>query len=107
MQELRDNAQDMFTHTVMDLVDNDRPFNAALTTRRFMLTPALMMFLAYHDQEVISDDTDDEGRLIIRYRDDDLDQIVYQNVDAYDVTDFDDAQNYGLDDPTAPLLRSR
>ncbi|MEO0460695.1 MAG: hypothetical protein AAF219_07615 [Myxococcota bacterium] len=102
MQELRDNAQDMFTHTVMDLVDNDRPFNAALTTRRFMLTPALMMFLAYHDQEVISDDTDDEGRLIIRYRDDDLDQIVYQNVDAYDVTDFDDAQNYGLDDPTDP-----
>lgn len=51
-------AEESFPRTVLQLIDEGRPFHEVLTTERFMLNPPLMSLLAYIDNVVI----DDEGR---------------------------------------------
>jgi len=52
---LLSNLEESFARTAFDLVANGRPFNEAITTRTFMMTPALMSFLTVLDERPIDD----------------------------------------------------
>jgi hypothetical protein len=54
-EELVDNLQQSFARTVLQLIDEGKPLTSALTTTRFMLTPALMAAYAYADTLWIAD----------------------------------------------------
>jgi len=43
------NLRESFARTALQLVQKGKPFTSTLTTRRFMLTPRLMMLYAYLD----------------------------------------------------------
>jgi hypothetical protein len=60
--------EEMFPRTALELMDEGRPFTEVVTTRRFMMTPALMSFLAYADTMAPGDDTkpQPEGKWILR-----------------------------------------
>ncbi len=47
--QLKTNAEESFIRTAWDLVQNRQPFNGVLTTRRFAVTTALLVALAYED----------------------------------------------------------
>lgn len=49
------NLRESFARTALQLVEEGQPFTATLTTRRFMLTPRLMMLYAYLDAIQVSD----------------------------------------------------
>src|SRR3954471_772058 len=49
------NLHDSFGRTAMQLVQEGEPFTATMTTRRFMLTPRLMLLYAYLDSIQVSD----------------------------------------------------
>ncbi len=49
------NAQESFARTVLELIKEGKPFTEALTTRRFMLTPALMELYGYLDVWQVDD----------------------------------------------------
>ena len=48
--------RESFARTVMQLVDEGRPFSDAVTTRRFMLTPPLLALYGYVDAVQFADD---------------------------------------------------
>ncbi|MEM6730415.1 MAG: hypothetical protein AAF658_02600, partial [Myxococcota bacterium] len=94
------NVREMFPRTVLAMIDAGEPFNTTLTTRSFMLTPALMTFLAFHDEQVITEGEDNRGRQVIEYPGT-IQQISLQNLDAYDPTDHASARAFGLFDPSS------
>ena len=47
--QLKTNAEESFLRTAWDLVANRQPFNGVLTTRRFAVTSALLVAIAYED----------------------------------------------------------
>jgi hypothetical protein len=47
--------RESFARTVLQLIDEGRPFNEAITTRRFMLTPPLLAMYAYIDAAQFDD----------------------------------------------------
>ena len=49
------NLRESFARTALELVSEGQPFTSTMTTRRFMLTPRLMMLYAYLDWIQISD----------------------------------------------------
>ncbi len=49
------NLRESFARTALQLVDEGQPFTAALTTRRFVMTPRLMLLYAYLDGIQVSD----------------------------------------------------
>ena len=49
------NLRESFARTTLQLVQDGQPFTSTLTTRRFMLTPRLMMLYAYLDAIQVSD----------------------------------------------------
>ena len=53
-------AQESFARTVMQLLDEGRPFNEVVTTRRLMLNPPLMAAMAFMDAAP----QDDDGKAI-------------------------------------------
>jgi hypothetical protein len=55
LEPLLRNVSESFGRTALALVDEGRPLTEAVTTRRFMLTPALLSFLAYFDADHIDD----------------------------------------------------
>ncbi len=57
------NAQESFARTVLQLNTEGKPFTETMTTRRFMLTPALMELYAYLDVWQV----DDAGKVTDRY----------------------------------------
>jgi hypothetical protein len=60
------NLQQGFARTVMKLVDDGEPFTKAMTTTRFMMTPALMAAYATLDEIAV----DDRYNLIDRFQQD-------------------------------------
>lgn len=101
---IRANVEQMFPLTVQALVDGGAPFNDVLTTRTFMLTPALMTFLAFQDQNVITD-TEERGRPVVEAPEW-LQALTLQNQNAFDASDWASAQSYGLFDPASPNFMS-
>ena len=49
------NLRESFARTALQLVQEGQPFTSTMTTRRFMLTPRLMMLYAYLDAIQVSD----------------------------------------------------
>src|SRR5579872_1068462 len=49
-------ASESFARTVMELLDEGRPFNEVITTRRLMLNPPLMAAMAFMDAAPQDDD---------------------------------------------------
>src|SRR5947209_1538267 len=49
------NLRESFARTALQLIGEGQPFTSALTTRRFMLTPRLMMLYAYLDAIQVGD----------------------------------------------------
>ncbi len=49
-------AEESFARTVLQLMDEGKPFHATATTERFMLNPPLMSFLAFMDAAPHNDD---------------------------------------------------
>src|SRR3954471_1689520 len=49
------NLREMFARTVLQLMEEKQPFTSVLTTRRFMMTPRLMLLYAYLDSIAVSD----------------------------------------------------
>lgn len=49
------NMRESFARTAMELVKEGQPFTSVLTTNRFMLTPALMMAMAWLDERQAGD----------------------------------------------------
>jgi hypothetical protein len=49
------NARESFARTVLGLITEGRPFTEAMTTQRFMMTPALMELYAYLDAWQVDD----------------------------------------------------
>jgi hypothetical protein len=56
--------EDSFARTALQLVHDGRPFNETLTTRRYMMTTAMMASMAYADMF----DVDDAGDTVDRLR---------------------------------------
>jgi hypothetical protein len=52
---LAQNVKESFARTVLALLDEGRPFTETVTTRRYMMTPALMEFYAYLDEWQVDD----------------------------------------------------
>ena len=67
------NIMESFPRTVMHLVQNDRPFTEVITTRTFMMTTAMMVLTAFHNERHIAD----RGKFI-RY--DTLDNVIPNTV---------------------------
>lgn len=67
------NFSEMFARTAWHFVENDEPWTNVLTTSRYMMTPALMTWLAFRDDDVAADDgtttsrTSDELDQSLRY----------------------------------------
>ncbi len=67
------NFSEMFARTAWYFVENDEPWTSVLTTSRYMMTPALMTWFAFHDDNVAADDgtttsrTSDELDQRLRY----------------------------------------
>lgn len=59
-----ENAKESFARTMIELAGEGRPFTAALTTRSFMMTPALMELYAFYDAWQVNDD----GKVTDRFR---------------------------------------
>lgn len=53
---LAQNAEESFSRTVLELVSEGLPFTNAITTQRFMMTPALMELYAFFDAWQVNDD---------------------------------------------------
>ncbi|NUO52873.1 MAG: hypothetical protein HOV80_28850, partial [Polyangiaceae bacterium] len=53
---LNANFSESFARTVVELLNEGRPFTDVLTTDRFMMTTAQMAFLAFSDDEVVDDE---------------------------------------------------
>lgn len=58
------NASESFARTVLALIDEGQPFTEAMTTHRFMMTPALMELYAFLDAWQV----DDAGTVTDRFR---------------------------------------
>jgi hypothetical protein len=52
------NLRESFARTALELVQEGQPFTSTMTTRRFMLTPRLMMLYAYLDAIAVGDSGD-------------------------------------------------
>jgi hypothetical protein len=52
---LLQNAKESFARTVLELIDEGRPFTDVTTTERFMMTPGLMEFYAFLDAWQVDD----------------------------------------------------
>ena len=63
---LAQNVRQSFARTVLALIEEGRPFTEAITTRRFMMTPALMEFYAFLDAWQVNDD----GKVTDRFKQD-------------------------------------
>lgn len=61
-----DNVRESFARTVESLVDDGRPFTEAFTTRRFLMTTAMMYMLAYNDERAVNDERQAEHRRLGR-----------------------------------------
>ena len=61
---LTQNVKQSFARTVLELVAEGKPFTEAITTRRFMMTPALMELYAYLDAWQV----DDAGKVTDRFK---------------------------------------
>lgn len=55
---LRRNFEESFARTVLQIIEEGRPFNEVVTTRQFMMTTAMMAALAYQSER----HTNDAGR---------------------------------------------
>lgn len=53
---LNKNFSDSFAKTALNLVREGRPFNEVLTTETYMMTTAMMMFLAFSDDFIVADE---------------------------------------------------
>ncbi len=53
---LNANFSESFARTVVQMIDEGRPFSDVLTTDEFMMTTAMMAFLAFSDDELIDDE---------------------------------------------------
>ncbi len=53
---MMNSIRESFARTVMQLIDEGRPFSDALTTRRFMLSPPLLALYGYIDAAQFADD---------------------------------------------------
>jgi len=60
------NLKESFARTVLELASEGRPLTEAMTTRTFMMTPALMEFYAFLDAWQV----DDQGNITDRFRKD-------------------------------------
>jgi hypothetical protein len=58
------NATESFARTVLELIAEGRPFTEAMTTRRYMMTPALMELYAFLDVWQV----DDAGKVSDRFK---------------------------------------
>jgi hypothetical protein len=58
------NARESFARTVLELIAEGRPFTEAITTQRFMMTPALMELYAFFDVWQV----DDAGKVTDEFR---------------------------------------
>ena len=61
---LTQNVRESFARTVLELIKEKRPLTEAMTTQRFMMTPALMEFYAFLDSWQV----DDAGKVTDRFR---------------------------------------
>ena len=61
---LTQNARESFARTVLELIKEGRPLTEAMTTQRFMMTPALMEFYAFLDAWQV----DDADKVTDRFR---------------------------------------
>lgn len=67
------NFSEMFARTAWHFVESDEPWTNVLTTSRYMMTPAIMTWLAFRDDDVAADDgtttsrTSDELDESLRY----------------------------------------
>ena len=52
---LRSNIQESFARTAMEIVKSGRPFSEVITTERYQMTTALMMFHAFLEQRYVND----------------------------------------------------
>jgi hypothetical protein len=58
------NVRESFARTALELIDEGKPFTEAMTTHRFMLTPALMELYAFLDAWQV----DDTGKVTDHFR---------------------------------------
>ena len=58
------NLQESFARTALALISEGQPFNTTLTTRRFMLTPRLMVLYAYLDSIQRGDNGDQQDLFV-------------------------------------------
>ncbi len=72
---LLQNVQESFARTMLALVREGRPFSEFATTRRFQLTPALMVFYAFADEVHV----DDAGRWSLRSGDELVTTLTWQS----------------------------
>ncbi|MDB4974303.1 MAG: hypothetical protein JWN48_2644 [Myxococcaceae bacterium] len=61
---LLNNVRESFARTVLQLLDEGRPFTEVVTTRRLMMTPALMELYAFYDAWQV----DNAGKVSDRFR---------------------------------------
>ncbi len=76
---LMQNVRDSFARTMLALVKEGAPFSELATTRRFQMTTAMMVYLAYADERL----TDDNGRRRVRSMNDVIPSLTFQNEMAY------------------------
>jgi len=50
------NFSESFARTAWYFVENDEPWTNVLTTNRYMMTPALMSYFAFRDDDIVADD---------------------------------------------------
>ncbi|MBF5043534.1 DUF1800 domain-containing protein [Aggregicoccus sp. 17bor-14] len=65
---LVDNLRESFPRTALQLVNEGRPFTEVVTTRSFMVTPALASFLALLDSRHVNDKLQVKDRLVGTYK---------------------------------------
>lgn len=55
---INQNLSESFARTAIELVAQGRPFNEVLTTKSWMMTTAMMAYMAYIDDDVVDDEED-------------------------------------------------
>ncbi len=78
-ERLLQNVRESFARTVLALVREGRPFSEFATTRRFQMTPALMVFYAFADEVRI----DDNSRVSLRSGDTIAPSLTWQSQNQF------------------------